>query len=74
MRHKQRAFVQQDNTCKYPYMPTENYFQKLKYNFRMRIDLTDDLNYMQLISPEYPVEIQMMEEALTAELPDSYIL
>ena len=54
--------------------PTENYFQKLEYNFRMRIDLTDDLNYMQLISPEYPVEIQMMEEALTAELPDSYIL
>ena len=40
----------------------------------MRIDLTDDLNYMQLISPEYPVEIQMMEKALTAELPDSYIL
>ena len=74
MRHRKRAFVQQNNTCKCPYMPTENYFQKLEYNFRMRIDLTDDLNYMQLISPEYPVEIQMMEEALTAELPDSYIL
>ena len=55
-------------------MPTENYFQKLEYNFRMRIDLTDDLNYMQLISLEYPVEIQMREEALTAELSDSYIL
>lgn len=40
----------------------------------MKIDITDDMTYMWITSPEYPMEISMMEESLTAELPDSYIL
>lgn len=40
----------------------------------MNIDITDDMLYMQLISPEYPMEIQQMEYALTVELPDAFML
>lgn len=40
----------------------------------MRIELTDDLSFIRLISPEYPQEIALMEEELSAELPNSYII
>lgn len=40
----------------------------------MRIELTDDMSYMLLSSPEYPAEVKMIEGSLTTEIPDAYIL
>lgn len=39
----------------------------------MRIDITDDLNYM-LLSSDYPYELEVMTNALTVEIPNAWML
>lgn len=39
----------------------------------MRIDITDDKNYM-LLSSDYPYELEVMTNALTVEIPNAWML